>query len=68
MKNEIPLADRGSLSVDEFATWSGLGRTTVVALVRTGELRSRKVGRRTIIAMPEAKRFLAGGSRSLSRA
>jgi len=43
---------------DDAAVVLGLGRTTTYALIRDGQLRSIKVGRRRLIPVSEIKRFL----------
>lgn len=40
----------------------GLGRTTVHHLVKSGQLRSVKVGRRRLVTEDEIRRFLSAGA------
>jgi excisionase family DNA binding protein len=49
-----------TFSPDELITELGLGRTSVYNLLRTGELRHVRVGRRIIVPAAEVERFLAG--------
>ena len=49
----------GALSIQEFCRWSGIGRTNVYEQIARGELRARKLGRRTLIPLDEAERWLA---------
>jgi excisionase family DNA binding protein len=44
---------------DAFAKVVGLGRTTVYELIRRGEIRSIKIGRRRLIPAVEVDRLLA---------
>lgn len=50
---------RGALSVEEFAAWAGIGRTAAFEEIRSGRLIAHKCGRRTIIPIWEAQRWLA---------
>jgi excisionase family DNA binding protein len=44
-----PDVERRAYSIDEFAAAFGLSRTTVKRLIRSGELRAYRVGRRTLL-------------------
>jgi excisionase family DNA binding protein len=44
---------------DAFAQVVGLGRTTVYQLIRDGQIRSIKIGRRRLIPAEEVDRLLA---------
>jgi excisionase family DNA binding protein len=44
---------------DAFAQVVGLGRTTIYQLIRDGQIRSIKVGRRRLIPAEEVDRLLA---------
>jgi excisionase family DNA binding protein len=57
---EIREAD--AYSPDDFARRIGLGRTTTYRLIRDGELRSIKVGRRRLIPADEIRRLLSAAS------
>lgn len=48
----------GGLSIHDFVKWSGLGRTQVYEELRSGRLKARKCGRRTIIPMSDAENWL----------
>jgi excisionase family DNA binding protein len=56
--SEIPTAPR-AYNPDAFAKVVGLGRTTVYELIRRGEIRSIKIGRRRLIPAEEVDRLLA---------
>ena len=49
---------RKALGIDEFCRLFGVGRTTVYAEIKTGRLRARKIGTRTIIANDDADDWL----------
>ena len=48
----------GILSVNEFCKWAGIGRTAFYTELKAGRLVARKFGRRTIIPMSEAEKWL----------
>ncbi len=48
----------GVFSVNDFCQWAGIGRTAVYAELKAGRLTARKFGRRTIIPVSEAERWL----------
>ena len=52
-------ATSGVFSVNEFCHWAGIGRTAVYAEMKAGRLTARKFGRRTIIPVSEAEKWLA---------
>lgn len=52
------LNNRGAMSVNEFAIWAAIGRTTAWKEIKEGRLRPVKVCARTIVPMEEAKRWL----------
>lgn len=54
-----PEHHRGSLSVAEFARWSGISRSKTYELIGAGSLKSIKVGRRRLIRMSDAMAWLA---------
>ncbi|EME68719.1 excisionase [Paramagnetospirillum caucaseum] len=56
--NEITKEKPGSLSVNDFCRWAGIGRTAAYAEMKAGRLTARKFGRRTFIPMVEAERWL----------
>jgi excisionase family DNA binding protein len=49
-----PLAN----SIEEAATRANCGRTTVYAAIKTGHLKARKIGRRTIILDEDLRGWL----------
>lgn len=56
--NAITKEKPGSLSVNDFCRWAGVGRTAAYAEMKAGRLTARKFGRRTFIPMAEAERWL----------
>jgi excisionase family DNA binding protein len=58
-KITIPLSERPTLTVDEFCTMVGIGRSTFYKAVGAGDLKVRKYGRRTLVTQDEMKRFVA---------
>lgn len=50
--------DKIGLSVDETCKGLGVGRTTVYALLKSGELESVKVGRRRLIPASSPRAYL----------
>ena len=53
--NDQPLA----VNIPEAARLGGVGRSTIYAEIAKGNLKIRKVGRRTIIAMDDLRAWLA---------
>lgn len=51
MTTTIPIRERIACSVAEACDLTGLGRTTIYARIQSGELITRKVGRRTLIVI-----------------
>jgi hypothetical protein len=58
MSRSITPERRGAMSVDAFAQWAGVGRTTAWNEIRLGRLRAIKVGARTLIAFDDAQAWL----------
>jgi hypothetical protein len=50
---------RGAMSVNDFAIWAGIGRTTAWKEIREGHIRAVKVSARTIIRFADAENWLA---------
>lgn len=55
---DIARPSKGAISVTEFCHWSGIGRTSAYEEISAGRLQAKKVGRRTIIPMVEAVRWM----------
>jgi len=55
-----PAPLRLALSPEQAAVALGLGRTMVYGLIKTGQLRSLRVGTRRIIPVGAVEEFLAG--------
>jgi excisionase family DNA binding protein len=47
-----------AVPIPEAARMSGLGRSTIYAEISKGNLKIRKVGRRTIVMMTDLREFL----------
>lgn len=56
---DLPLHHLGAMSIAQFCAWSAISRGLYFLEVKAGKLVPRKVGRRTIIPIEEAKRWLA---------
>lgn len=50
---------KAALSVEDFCDRFGIGRTAAYEEMKTGRLKARKCGRRTLIPRTEAERWLA---------
>ncbi len=48
-----------SLSIEQARATTGLGRTKIYQLINSGELKARKIGKRTIILKDDLEAFLA---------
>lgn len=46
-------------TVNEAVNITGLGRTTLYAYIKTGDLKVRKIGARTLITLDAIKEFLS---------
>ena len=53
-----PNFTRTAFSIDEFAKSAGVGRDKIYEEIRTGRIRARKAGRRTLITADDARRYL----------
>ena len=49
-----------SLSIQETLAATGLGRSKLYQLINSGELKARKIGKRTIILKDDLDTFLSG--------
>lgn len=58
----MSLLERGALSVRETAKYLSLGRTTVYALINSGELATIKLGRRRLIKTESINAWLIAQS------
>jgi hypothetical protein len=54
-----PAAGQGAMTVEAFCRWASIGRTVAYREIGEGRLHPRKVGRRTLIPVAEAERWLA---------
>lgn len=57
--DKAPGRAQGALSILDFCRWAAIGRTAAYEELKAGRLRARKCGRRTIIPMTEAERWLS---------
>lgn len=57
-QNDIAVDERLSYSVEEVARLAGIGRTSIYADIKSGRLRARKAGRRTLILQEDARAWL----------
>lgn len=48
-----------ALSIEEFSTCYGVGRSTTYEEIKAGRLRARKVGKRTVIGVEDAEKWLS---------
>lgn len=49
---------RGAMSVDEFCGWAAIGRRKFYNELKAGRITARKIGRRTVVTMPDAMSWL----------
>lgn len=52
------MSDRAMMTINEFTDWGCVSRTRTYELIRTGELKAVKAGRRTLIRADAAKAWL----------
>jgi hypothetical protein len=52
------LEDRGALTVDEFCGWASIGRSKFYQEVTEGRIRLRKVGRKSVVVVADARAWL----------
>ncbi len=50
---------QAAMSVDAFARWAGIGRTTAWNEIREGRLRAIKVSARTLVTLTDAQIWLS---------
>jgi len=50
---------KGALSVDEFCGWASIGRSKFYQEVAAGRIRLRKIGRKSVVTMPDALAWLS---------
>lgn len=51
--------ERGALSIPDFCSWAGIGRTKAYEEMIAGRLRAKKVEKRTLNRVDDAKAWLA---------
>ena len=47
------------LSINEFCAWANIGRTHLYALIRRGDIKARKDGRRTYILIEDGEAWIS---------
>jgi hypothetical protein len=47
------------MSIDDFCRWAGIGRSLAYTEIAAGRLRTKKVGRRTLVTTAAARTWLA---------
>lgn len=50
--------NRGALTVDEFCGWAAIGRNKFYEEVKSGRIKLRKVGRKSVVTMTDAIEWL----------
>ena len=53
------LNPKGAFSVDEFCGWASIGRSKFYQEVAAGRIRLRKIGRKSVVTMPDALAWLS---------
>lgn len=51
--------NRGALTVNEFCRWASIGRNTFYNEVKAGRICLRKIGRKSVVTMADAGKWLA---------
>ena len=49
----------GAISLPQFCEWASIGRTTAYAEIKSGRLRAKKCGSRTLITWVDARQWLS---------
>ena len=57
-KGKVPLSERLSVSAEEASALTGIGLTSIREAIRSGDLRAKKHGRRTIILPDDLRVWL----------
>jgi len=52
------MTDKISVTITEASEMLGLGRSTIYRLINSGELKPRKVGKRTLFLVSELRDFI----------
>jgi excisionase family DNA binding protein len=58
MAIESQFPEIGALTIREFCRWSGIGATKTFSEIREGRLRAVKFGKRTLVRLDDARRWL----------
>jgi excisionase family DNA binding protein len=57
--NKIDRAQREGLSIIEACDIAGIGRTTLYQAISEGQLKARKIGKRTLVLRTDLQNFLS---------
>ena len=55
---DVPIHDRISLSVEEAAGLTGIGRTTIYTALRDGDIPRVRIGKRTLVKVADLNAWL----------
>ena len=58
MFHDSALTRRGAMSIDDFCDWAQIGRTLAYQEINAGRLKTAKIGRRRLVSVVEAQRWL----------
>ena len=65
--NLVPAVERAAYSINEFCVAHTIGRTQTYEEINAGRLETAKVGKRTIIPVPSARKWLAARMREAKK-
>ena len=57
-RKSVTTPDRGAYTVKEFCAWAGISRSKFYQEVNAGQIRLRKIGRKSVITVDEAENWL----------
>lgn len=60
IRSAAGIASQRAAGIAQVCVALGIGRTSVYALIRSGQLRAVKIGRRTIVLSEDLERYLGG--------
>jgi excisionase family DNA binding protein len=60
-RSSAPLNERFAFTIEEAVQYSGIGRTSIYALIKQKRLRSRRIAGRRLILRRDWEAFLAAG-------
>jgi hypothetical protein len=53
------MLSKGAFTVEEFLAWAAIARSKFYQEVNSGRIRMRKIGRKSVIAFPDAMAWLS---------